>query len=234
MSDYVSGIKSTAIKIIMNATNNHHQLLALAMGTVATVATVAAVINKKNNEKKKETFRCFSFVRKTSSSIQKSSRCSTIVRRSSLQSSMVSSCISAMASLIPKSDKETKRITVLDAIAHICAESNHNEQDDILRDIHKALEEGDNNLEAAILSGGNGSYSFIVFVENRPELCLYAELTFGDNMEQRAENEWANMRSHYSTPLGSWDVVEEDGSAMKLLVAEWSNKKTCRTEGRKH
>jgi len=104
-----------------------------------------------------------------------------------------------------------------------------------LQDIHKALEGGDDKLEAVILSSGNGSYSFIVFVENRPELCLYAELlTFGENMEQRAENEWANMRIHYSTPLGCWDVVEEDhGTVMKLLVAEWTNKKTQRSERKK-
>lgn len=210
---------------------NNHQL-ALVMGTVATVATVtvAAVVKKKNNTKKQRTCRCSSSATKASSNIQTSS-CSTIVRRTSLSSSMVSSCISAVASLIPKSDKEMKRSTVLDAIAHICRESNDNQQDDILRDIHTAS--GDNILEAAILSSGNGSYSFIVFVENRPELCLYAELTFGDNMEQRAENEWANMRSHYSTLLGCWDVVEEDGSVMKLLVAEWSNKKTHRSERRK-
>jgi len=97
--------------------------------------------------------------------------------------------------------------------------------------------EGENSkLEAVILSSGSGSYSFIVFVENRPDLCLYAELTFGDDTEQRAENEWANMRSHYSTPLGCWDVVEEadTGSVMKLLVAEWSNKKTHRSEMKKH
>ena len=103
--------------------------------------------------------------------------------------------------------------------------------------MHKALEEGDDKLEAVILSSGNGSYSFIVFVENRPELCLYAELlTFGENMEQRAENEWANMRRRYSTPLGCWDVVEEEATSctvMKLLVSEWSNKKTQRSANKK-
>ena len=89
--------------------------------------------------------------------------------------------------------------------------------------MRKALEEGDDKLEAVILSSGNGSYSFIVFVENRPELCLYAELlTFGENMEQRAENEWANMRRRYSTPLGRWDVVEEDGTQNFITVPCWS------------
>jgi len=130
-------------------------------------------------------------------------------------------------------DRELKRATVLDAIQYICTESNDNQQDSVLQDIHKALEEGDDKLEAVILSSGNGSYSFIVFVDNRPELCLYAELTFGENMEQRAENEWANMLRRYSTPLGCWDVVEEDGTVMKLLCAEWSNKKTQRSESKK-
>lgn len=109
-----------------------------------------------------------------------------------------------MSSLIPKSDKEVKRLIVLDAIEKIYKESNnYNKQDDnILQDIHKALEEGD-HLEAAILTLGNGSYSYIIFVENKPELCLYAESTFGNNIEERSENAWRTLRNHI---LLHWDV----------------------------
>lgn len=144
-----------------------------------------------------------------------------------------------MASLTPKSDKEVKRLIVLDAIEKICIEESNNyykQDDNILQDIHKALEEGD-HLEAAILTLGSGSYSYIIFVENKPELCLYAELTFGNNIEKRSENAWRTLRNRYSTPLGCWDVVEEDkddGCVMKLIVAEWSNKKKTPQQGRKN
>lgn len=226
---------------------SNHQL---ALAAAAVVATVVAVGKNTKKIKKKQqltspmikestttTNGICSSATKSSSYIQSCSGSATR-RRESIASSLVSSCISVVSSLLPKSDRELKRATVLDAIQYICTESNDNQQDSVLQDIHKALEEGDDKLEAVILSSGNGSYSFIVFVENRPELCLYAELlTFGENMEQRAENEWANMRRRYSTPLGRWDVVEEEATSctefMKLLVSEWSNKKTQRSESKK-
>ena len=55
-------------------------------------------------------------------------------------------------------------------------------------------------------------------------------------IELRSENAWRTLRNRYSTPLGCWDVVEDDrkdGCVMKLIVAEWSNKKTHQ-QGRKN
>lgn len=213
--------------------HSNHQLALAAAAVAATVLAAVKKAKSKSTTKKKKQPRTVEEASTTSTGICSSTTkasniqtrsSSTIARRAS---SMLSNCISAVSSKLV-SEKEMKRITVLDAIQHICAASNDNQQNNVLQDIHKALlEEGNNKLEAVVLSSGSGSYSFIVFVENRPDLCLYAELTFGDNVKQRAENEWANMRSLYSTPLGCWDVAEETGgtdSAM-LLIAQWSNKK---------
>lgn len=200
--------------------NNDYTLGVTTLAAVlVAVATAATVANNKNTTKQRKT-------KIHASSRRGASKSSILSQRKSL----VSSCVCAISSLIPKSDKEVKRLIVLDTIEKICIgeESNNDKQDDnMLQDIHKTLEEGD-HLEAAILTLGNGSYSYIIFVENKPELCLYAELTFGNNIEERSENAWRTLRNRYSTPLGCWDVVEDDkddGCVMKLLVAEWSNNK---------
>eukprot|EP00986_Skeletonema_menzelii_P005585 scaffold2084_cov155-Skeletonema_menzelii.AAC.6 len=83
---------------------SNHQL---ALAAAAVVATVAAVVKKTKSKKKKK---------------KKKKQ-----RRESESSSILSSCISAVSSLI--SDKESKRIVVLDAIQHICTVSNDNQQD---------------------------------------------------------------------------------------------------------
>ena len=225
--------------------NNDYTLGVTTLAAVlVAVATAATVANNKNTTKQRKTHLmiskkcgCSTSCSSTCSMPQSTSKIHASSRRGASKSSilsqrksLVSSCVCAFSSLIPKSDKEVKRLIVLDTIEKICIgeESNNDKQDDnMLQDIHKTLEEGD-HLEAAILTLGNGSYSYIIFVENKPELCLYAELTFGNNIEERSENAWRTLRNRYSTPLGCWDVVEHDkvdGCVMKLLVAEWSNNK---------
>ncbi len=132
-------------------------------------------------------------------------------------------------------DKETKKILVANTIANLCEGSRNK----ILQQMEHFLKSNDNcNLVASILSGGYTNYSYKVFVDKHPEICLFAKLSFEFALWnpdksvhydlQRTENEWKIMKTfstlkpaHIATPIGCWDL-DKDGQKMKLIVTEWS------------
>ena len=133
-------------------------------------------------------------------------------------------------------DKRVKKILLLDTITAKCASSSH----EILQQIHHAINvSGDGSkLEAKVLSGGYTNFSYKVFVDTHPELCVFAKFCFEFAMWnpdksarydlRRVENEYAIMQTMSKmasgsivTPLALWDVPHE-GQNMKLLVTEWS------------
>jgi hypothetical protein len=133
-------------------------------------------------------------------------------------------------------DKRVKKILLLDTITAKCASSSH----EILQQIHHAVNvSGDGSkLEAKVLSGGYTNFSYKVFVDTHPELCVFAKFCFEFAMWnpdksarydlRRVENEYAIMgkmskmaSGSIVTPLALWDVPHE-GQNMKLLVTEWS------------
>ena len=73
-------------------------------------------------------------------------------------------------------DKNTKKRVVIDTITKNCASSSH----DIFRKINDAITSpgSDSKLEATILTGGYTNYSYKVYVNDQPELCVFAKLSF--------------------------------------------------------
>jgi len=132
-------------------------------------------------------------------------------------------------------DKRLKKTLLIDTITAKCATSSHA----ILQQIHHVINvAGDGKLDATVLSGGYTNFSFKVFVDTRPELCVFAKFCFQfalwnpDKSEcydlLRVENEYRIMEKVSKiapgtivTPLALWDVCHE-GQDMKLLVTEWS------------
>ncbi len=137
-------------------------------------------------------------------------------------------------------DKRLKKILLIDTITAKCASSSH----EILQQIHHAI--NDNNitvvgcdkskLEAKVLSGGYTNFSYKVYVDTNPELCVFAKFCFefvacfpdARHDLTRVENEYAIMEKMSKmasgsivTPLALWDVCHE-GLNMKLLITEWS------------
>jgi hypothetical protein len=150
-------------------------------------------------------------------------------------------------------DKRMKKILLIDTITAKCASSSH----EILQQIHRAINNNNNvavggcdnstsKLEAKVLSGGYTNFSYKVYVDTHPELCVFAKFCFEfalwnpDKSARydltRVENEYAIMEkmskmmmssssgspsTSIVTPLALWDVCHE-GQNMKLLVTEWS------------
>lgn len=133
-------------------------------------------------------------------------------------------------------DKETKKILVTNTIAEHCGGSPNK----ILQQIDHVLKKSNDGsgLVATILSGGYTNYSYKVFIDKHPEICLFAKLAFEFALWnpdksahydlQRTENEWQIMKifsklkpEYMATPIGCWDL-EQDGLKMKLIVTEWS------------
>ena len=70
-------------------------------------------------------------------------------------------------------DKETKKTLLIETIRKECTTSEH----EILQQINTALNNG-STLEAVVLSGGYTNYSYKVFIVDKPELCVFAKLSF--------------------------------------------------------
>lgn len=135
-----------------------------------------------------------------------------------------------------ESDKIVKKKLLIDTISTHCEYSSHK----ILQQIDQQINlSGDGSkLEATILSGGYTNYSYKVYVDKHPELCIFAKICFEYALWnpdrtahydlKRTENEFEIMQSISAktpdcvvTPLACWDV-KHDGQKMKVLVTEWS------------
>ena len=74
-------------------------------------------------------------------------------------------------------DKLMKKTLLIDIITKECASSSH----DILKKIYAAVFSSNNDgskLEATILSGGYTNYSYKVYVDKHPNICIFAKLCF--------------------------------------------------------
>lgn len=103
----------------------------------------------------------------------------------------------------------------------------------MLKQIHEVINSSENgsNLKAAFISGGYTHYSFKVFVDTHPELCIFAKLSleYGQYSLKRTENEYRIMKQISSSkgtecvvaPLACWDASHK-GQKMKIIVTEWS------------
>jgi hypothetical protein len=133
-------------------------------------------------------------------------------------------------------DRHMKKILLIETITSRCASSSH----EIIQKFNHAIcDSGDGSkLDAIVLCGGATNYSFKVFVDKHPELCVFAKLCFDYALWnpdrtahydlQRVENEYKIMKDVSSktegcvvSPLACWDVKHE-GENMKLFVTEWS------------
>jgi len=134
-------------------------------------------------------------------------------------------------------DKHMKKTLLIDTITKECASSSHA----ILKQINAAVNTSNNDgskLEATILSGGSTNYSYKVYVDKHPDLCIFAKLCFEYAMWnpdrsahydlQRTVNEYNIMlTSHKASPdsvvlpLAILDLKQGDQN-MKCLVTEWS------------
>jgi len=93
-------------------------------------------------------------------------------------------------------------------------------------------------LDATVLCGDITNFSYKVFIDKHPELCIFAKLCFDHALWnpdrtahydlQRVENEYEIMKEVSSktlgcivTPLALW-YVKHDGNNVKLLMTEWS------------
>ena len=134
-------------------------------------------------------------------------------------------------------DKLMKKTLLIDIITKECASSSH----DILKKIYAAVFSSNNDgskLEATILSGGYTNYSYKVYVDKHPNICIFAKLCFEYALWnpdksahydlQRTVNEYEIMlASHKKTPnsvvlpLAVLDTKQNDQN-MKVLITEWS------------
>jgi len=133
-------------------------------------------------------------------------------------------------------DKRRKKILLIETITSRCASSSH----EILQQINRAIcDSGDGSkLDATVLCGGATNFSYKVFVDKHPDLCIFAKLCFEYALWnpdrtahydlKRVENEYKIMKDVSGktegcvvSPLACWDV-NQDGVNMKLFVTEWS------------
>jgi len=133
-------------------------------------------------------------------------------------------------------DKRVKMELLLETITKKCASSSH----PILQKINHVTgsPDGGSKLRATVLSGGYTNYSYKVFVDDHPELIVFAKLCFEYALWnpdktahydlQRTENEYKIMGTIASktngsvvAPIGCWDL-EHEGQKMKIIVTEWS------------
>ena len=77
--------------------------------------------------------------------------------------------------MLKTEDKKVKMGLFLETITKQCASSSH----PTLEKINNAIGSPESGkLDAVVLSGGYTNYSYKVFVENQPELCVFAKLCF--------------------------------------------------------
>jgi hypothetical protein len=133
--------------------------------------------------------------------------------------------------------KLMKKMVLIETITSRCVSSSH----EILQKINRAISDsGDGSkLDATVLCGGATNFSYKVYVDKHPELCVFAKLCFEyalwnpDRTShydlKRVENEYKIMKEVSSktegcvvSPLACWDVKHE-GENMKLFLSEWSN-----------
>ena len=132
--------------------------------------------------------------------------------------------------------KRMKKMVLIETITSMSASSSH----EMLQKFNHAIKDsGDGSkLDAKVLCGGATNFSYKVFVDKHPELCVFAKLCFEyalwnpDRTShydlQRVESEYKIMKEVSSnaegcvvSPLACWDVKHE-GENMKLFVTEWS------------
>ena len=72
-------------------------------------------------------------------------------------------------------DKRLKQILLIDTITTKCASSH-----EILQQFNHAINVADDGskLEAKVLSGGYTNFSYKVYVDKHPELCVFAKFCF--------------------------------------------------------
>ena len=131
-------------------------------------------------------------------------------------------------------DKLAKKSLVIEIIAKKCVESQH----EIFQKINKVIQNDNScDLDATILSGGITNYSYKVFVDKYPELCVFAKLSFEYALWnpdthhdlQRTTNEFniTKTMSHHKpnyvvVPLACWNIHYKNQKST-LLVTEWSH-----------
>lgn len=130
-------------------------------------------------------------------------------------------------------DKRMKKTLLIETITKECTSSTH----DTLQRIHAAIGEGF-KLEATVLSGGLTNYSYKVYVDEQPELCVFAKLSFEyalwnpDKTShydlQRTVNEYEIMVTSNNTspdsvvkPLAILTLKHNEQN-MKCLITEWA------------
>lgn len=131
-------------------------------------------------------------------------------------------------------DKKEKTALVKKVIAEKVATSSL----DLFQKIDHAVNKEGGKIEAIILSGGYTNYSYKVFVPGKPDLVVFAKLSFEyalwnpdksahyDLQRTVCEFEIMSIMAEKTpgcvvTPLGCFDI-DHEGQKMKLLVTEWS------------
>ena len=124
-------------------------------------------------------------------------------------------------------DKDAKKTLVINTITENCASS--------APKLSEPLKEGQ-KLEANILSGGITNYSYKIYIDKQPDICVFAKLSFeyalwnpNDHHDlQRTVNEYKMQQIMFQhtpdcviAPLAIWDV-DHNGQKAKLLMTEWS------------
>jgi len=129
-----------------------------------------------------------------------------------------------------ENDREVKKKIVAEVIS---VHSNDSSQFEDLRKIGQALQAGD-KLLIDIITGGVTNFSYRISLEQRPEIQLYAKLTFSRALwnpdpnsqygSERTVNEFKMMQlfnnidpDSVATPYLCVDVGD-----MKILVTQWS------------
>ena len=140
-------------------------------------------------------------------------------------------------------DKIIKKKLVIDAVATHAKDLSS--QNQVLADISSALEQkGDDGdeLRAKIISGGYTNYSYKVYLRDRPDVAVFAKLSFPYALWNkdpdayhdliRTDNEHTVMKkisslvedhSPVATPFFVADVKQDDGD-MKILCTEWTSR----------
>jgi len=129
-----------------------------------------------------------------------------------------------------ENDKEQKKQIVMEVVSTHCNDSS---EFDELKLIGEAMQAGD-KLDISILTGGVTNFSYRIFLEQRPEIQLYAKLCFDRALWNpdpdahydliRTQNEFEMMGTFNGIDPGSVAIpyLCLDVEGMKLLVTQWS------------
>jgi thiamine kinase-like enzyme len=135
-------------------------------------------------------------------------------------------------------DKLAKKELVVKTISDKCSSSSQHEIFSMIHDKINDVSGDGSKLTATILSGGITNYSYKVYVDNHPDLCLFAKLSFdfalwnpdAHHDLKRTDNEYEIMKKMSSkmpdcvvAPMACWDIDCEGGQRAKLLLTEWSS-----------